>query len=149
MVKMFRCDRSRCRSRRFDRRQNNRRRRSQSSPPGKGPFPRSKKNVSGAGLYDTALLEEIYPNFHKEAPIERYLVRKSLGFITDQELMSINYQDNHKSEAPYSGYTVMRGKLDKWLAEKAVEKGSLPLYRDYGYRCDQKRPQGNRRYRQQ
>ena len=51
----------------------------------RGIFPGA-KNVSGAGLYDTALLEKIYPNFHKEAPIERYLTRKSLGFITDQEI---------------------------------------------------------------
>ena len=89
----------------------------------RGLFPGA-KNVSGAGLYDTALLEKLYPNFHKEAPVERYITRKNLGFIADHEMMTISYQDNHKAEAPYSGYSVMRGKLDKWLAEQAVKAGA-------------------------
>ena len=82
------------------------------------------KNVSGAALYDTALLEKLYPGFHCEAPVERYLTRKNLGFITGQELMSITYQDNRKSELPYKGYSVLRGRLDRWLAEQAVAAGA-------------------------
>ncbi len=82
------------------------------------------KNLSGAGLYDTAMLERLYPNFHVEAPIERYVTRKMLGFITPDQLMSISYQDDKKALAPYEGYTVLRPQLDMWLAEKAVKAGA-------------------------
>ena len=89
----------------------------------RGLYPGS-KNLSGAGLYDTEMLERLYPNFHIEAPIERYVTRKMLGFITPDQLMSISYQDDRKAAAPYTGYTVLRPQLDSWLAKKAVEAGA-------------------------
>lgn len=81
------------------------------------------KNLSGAGLYDTEMIERVFPGFYSEAPIERYVVRKMLGFITPDSLFSIAYQDDKKSEPPYAGYTVLRPQLDKYLAEKAVAAG--------------------------
>ena len=81
------------------------------------------KNFSGAGLYDTEMIERVFPDFHWEAPIERYVSRKMLGFITPDQLFSIAYQDDKKAQAPYAGYTVLRPQLDKYLAEKAVQAG--------------------------
>ncbi len=85
------------------------------------------KNASGAGLYDTKMLERVIPGFHKEAPIQRYVTRKMLGFITPEQMMSISYQDERKSQAPYSGYTVLRPELDRYLAQKAVDAGATLL----------------------
>ena len=81
------------------------------------------KNLSGAGLYDTEMIESVFPGFHMEAPIERYVSRKMLGFITPDQLFSIAYQDDKKSAPPYAGYTVLRPQLDKYLAKKAVDAG--------------------------
>ncbi|MCL1976418.1 MAG: FAD-dependent monooxygenase [Firmicutes bacterium] len=89
----------------------------------RGLFPGA-KNVSGAALYDTALLEKLYPGFYREAPVERYLTRKNLGFITEQQLLSIAYHDDNKSNLPYKGYSIQRGRLDRWLAQQAVNAGA-------------------------
>jgi electron transfer flavoprotein-quinone oxidoreductase len=82
------------------------------------------KNVSGAALYDTAFLEKLYPGFHCQAPTERYITRKNLCFITENGMTSLVYHNDSNSAPPYKGYTVCRGKLDKWLAEKAVQAGA-------------------------
>ena len=81
------------------------------------------KNFSGAGLYDTEMIERVFPDFHWEAPIERYVSRKMLGFITPDQLFSITYQDDKKARAPYTGYTILRPQLDRYLAGKAVQAG--------------------------
>ncbi|MGI5825432.1 MAG: FAD-dependent oxidoreductase [Bacillota bacterium] len=81
------------------------------------------KNFSGAGLYDTEMIEHVFPGFAYEAPIERYISRKMLGFITPEQLFSAAYQDDKKSAPPYAGYTVLRPQLDKYLADRAVKEG--------------------------
>lgn len=81
------------------------------------------KNFSGAGLYDTEMIEKVFPGFFYDAPIERYISRKMLGFITPDQLFSISYQDDKKTQPPYSGYSVLRPALDRYLAERAVKAG--------------------------
>lgn len=81
------------------------------------------KNFSGAGLYDTEMVEKVFPGFAYEAPIERYISRKMLGFITPEQLFSVAYQDDKKAQAPYAGFTVLRPQLDKYLAARAVKEG--------------------------
>lgn len=85
------------------------------------------KNLSGAGLYDTEMLEKVFPGFEREAPIERYVSRKMLGFITPNQLFSVAYQDDKKTVPPYAGYTVLRPQLDRYLAERAVRGGATLL----------------------
>ncbi len=85
------------------------------------------KNVSGGALYDTRLLERLYPGFHKTAAIERHISRRVLGFISTDHLLTMDFRCDHFSKAPYSGYTVIRPKLDQWIAQKAQDAGALLL----------------------
>lgn len=92
----------------------------------RGMYPGA-KNCSGAGLYDTEMLERVFPGFAQDAPIERYISRKMLGFITPNQLFSMAYQDDRKTDFPYAGYTVLRPQLDRYLAERAVQGGATLL----------------------
>ena len=83
------------------------------------------KNVSGAAVYGTALLEELYPGFAMNAPIERHLTRKVLGFISDEALMAIDFKNSRSALPPYNGFSVIRPKFDAWLAEQACQAGAL------------------------
>lgn len=90
----------------------------------RGEYPGA-KNVSGGALYDTQLLERLYPDFYREAAVERHISRRILGFMSPEHLMTMDFRCDHFSKAPYSGFTVIRPKLDQWLARKAKEAGAL------------------------
>ena len=84
------------------------------------------KNVTGGRLYLDPL-RTIYPELWAEAPLERPVGHELVSFIADndQATLEISSQD-FLGKAPQS-YTVLRAKLDQWLAERASEKGAMVL----------------------
>lgn len=90
----------------------------------RGEYPGS-KNVSGAALYGTRILHELTPNFWEEAPVERYLTRRVLTFISPQSSFSLDFRTTNFDQPPYNGFTVLRPKFDRWFASKAQEAGAL------------------------
>src|SRR5713226_1324759 len=83
------------------------------------------KNVSGAALYAPGLLAELLPNYWEEAPVERYLTRRMISFLGQESALSIDFRTNHFAQPPYNGFTILRPKFDRWLAEKAQQAGAL------------------------
>ena len=82
------------------------------------------KNMTGGRLYGHSL-EKIVPNFAEEAPIERTVKHEKISLKTEDGSLDIGYNSNKLSSAPESAsYTVLRGKFDQWLAEKAEEAGA-------------------------
>lgn len=80
------------------------------------------KNMTGGRLYAHSI-EKIFPDFAKEAPIERSIVREKITFIDETSSVTMDYaalEDNNKASRSYS---VLRAKFDPWLAEKAEEAG--------------------------
>jgi len=90
----------------------------------RGEFPGS-KNVSGAAMYGSAVLHELLPNFWETAPVERYVTRRILSFMSQDAALSIDYKTSQFAEAPYNAFTILRPKFDRWLAEQAVEAGAF------------------------
>ena len=90
----------------------------------RGEYPGA-KNVSGAALYGTKLLERLHPGFWQEAPVERPITRRILGLVSETSLSCLDFRSDNLSVPPFEGYTVIRPKLDRWLAEKAVEAGAV------------------------
>lgn len=90
----------------------------------RGEYPGA-KNVSGAALYGTKLLERLHPGFWQEAPVERPITRRILGLVSETSLSCLDFRSDNLSMPPFEGYTVIRPKLDRWLAEKAVEAGAI------------------------
>ncbi|WP_393971044.1 FAD-dependent oxidoreductase [Oxyplasma meridianum] len=87
-----------------------------SDPPGT-------KNVSGGVLWGHEL-DNIIPDWEKTAPVERYVKSKTVGFLTEDSSINIDFR-SRKFDENKSGYTVLRVKLDQWLAKKASESGAM------------------------
>ncbi len=82
------------------------------------------KNVSGAALYAPGLLADLLPNFWEEAPVERFLTRRVISLLGQESALSIDFRTNHFAQPPYNGFTILRPRFDRWLAEKAQEAGA-------------------------
>lgn len=78
------------------------------------------KNVTGGRLY-TYALEALMPGEWADAPLEREVTREMLMFMMAEESVVIDSAFPSKEQS----YTVLRGKLDAWLAEKAEEAGAM------------------------
>lgn len=84
------------------------------------------KTVSGGLLY-THVLKEVYGDFWREEqpPFERWISRYVLGFLGDSSATLIDYYNPKFNEPPFNSVSVLRSKLDKWLAKKAQEAGAV------------------------
>jgi electron transfer flavoprotein-quinone oxidoreductase len=84
------------------------------------------KTVSGGLLY-THVLRGLYGDFwaEEDPPFERWISRYVLGFLGDSSATLIDHYDTSFGEPPYNSVSVLRNKLDKWLAQKAQEAGAM------------------------
>jgi len=92
----------------------------------RGAFP-GEKNMFGGVLHRLTALEEVFPEFWDQAPLERHIVKKSLTFMTDETSFNVNFDTQASDRTPYNGYTVYRPKFDRWLAEEATSAGATLL----------------------
>jgi electron transfer flavoprotein-quinone oxidoreductase len=81
------------------------------------------KNLSG-GVFYSRIMEEIFPDFLKEAPIERHIGRNIVSFLNPTSAFNIDYWDQRLSD-PVNAVSVLRAKLDAWLAQKCEEAGVM------------------------
>lgn len=89
----------------------------------RGEYPGA-KNMFGGVLYCRGL-EELIPEFWKEAPVERPVTRWALSFLTPDSSVSMEYKDTRSGIPPYNAFTVSRAKFDRWYAGKAEEAGVI------------------------
>src|SRR5260370_253012 len=82
------------------------------------------KNVSGAALYAHGLLADLLPNYWEEARVERFLNRRVIALLGQESALSIDFRTNHFAQPPYNGFTILRPKFDRWLADKAQQAGA-------------------------
>ncbi|MGC8609674.1 MAG: FAD-dependent oxidoreductase, partial [Thermoplasmata archaeon] len=85
--------------------------------------PPGTKNVSGAVLWGDDLAK-VVPEWEHSAPIERYVSRKEIAFLTEKSKISIGFNSEDLFEKK-SGKIIVRGKFDQWLAKKAKDAGSM------------------------
>ncbi len=76
------------------------------------------KNVFGGAIYTTAT-KEIFPNFEKEAPVERRNIEHNFAILGEEDSTTITYRKNDNSS-----YSVIRAKFDRWAAEEAKKAGA-------------------------
>ena len=81
------------------------------------------KNLSG-GVFYSRVMEEIFPDFLKEAPIERHIKRNIISFLNPTSAVNIDYWDQRLTD-PINAVSVLRAKLDAWLAKKCEEAGVM------------------------
>ena len=81
------------------------------------------KNLSGGLLWGNDLAR-ILPNWWREMPVERHIVRKRFGVLTADSAASFDLQEGGWNQEPYAAHTVLRSRTDAWLAKKAEEVGA-------------------------
>jgi electron transfer flavoprotein-quinone oxidoreductase len=94
----------------------------------RGAFP-GEKNMFGGVLHRLTALEDVFPEFWNQAPLERHIVKKNLSFMTDEEFFNVSFDTQESDRPPYNGYTIFRPRFDNWLAEEAVKAGATLLTR--------------------
>jgi len=81
------------------------------------------KNLSGGILWGHDL-SRILPNWWREMPVERHLVRKRFGILTGESAVSFDLEEGSWNREPYVAHSVLRARTDGWLAKKAEEAGA-------------------------
>lgn len=79
------------------------------------------KNLSGGVLY-SAVMEQVFPDFLAQAPIERRIDRNQLCFLNAGSWVAVDYADARLAAAG-SAVTVLRARLDAWLAAQCELAG--------------------------
>jgi len=94
----------------------------------RGAFP-GEKNMFGGVLHRLPTLEEIFPDFWSQAPLERHIVKKGVTFMTGESSFTTMIEAGSFDRPPYNGYTVFRPRFDRWLADEAVSAGATLITR--------------------
>ena len=76
------------------------------------------KNMYGGIMYSHAL-NDIFPNFLNEAPIERITKKHNYLILTENEAVGISYSDKLLNSENNISFTAIRSKFDKWCVEEA------------------------------
>ncbi|HHS48496.1 MAG TPA: FAD-dependent oxidoreductase, partial [Desulfurella acetivorans] len=89
----------------------------------RGTFPGA-KNVMG-GIFYRKALDDLIPEFYKEAPLERHIIEQKMWFISEDSVFSMGTRSEKFNKEPYNCFSVFRAKFDKWFAQKVQEAGAL------------------------
>ena len=83
------------------------------------------KNLSGGVLY-CRVMEQVWPHFASQAPVERVITRNCLTFLNDRSSVTIDYRDERLAN-PVNAVSVLRARLDAWLAEQCEKAGATVM----------------------
>jgi electron transfer flavoprotein-quinone oxidoreductase len=83
------------------------------------------KNLSGGVLY-SRVMEDLWPDFVHEAPVERIITRNCLTFLNARSHVSIGYHDERLAD-PVNAVSVLRARLDAWLGEQCEQAGATVM----------------------
>lgn len=83
------------------------------------------KNLSG-GVFYCRVMEQAIPGFVDRAPVERRITRNTISFLNATSHVNIDYYDRRLAE-PVNAVSVLRAKLDPWLAEMCEDAGVMVM----------------------
>ena len=89
----------------------------------RGSFPGS-KNMYGGVVYPR-ILDQLHPEWWLEAPIQRWVTRRSTMILTDTQALTVDFRSAAWGAPPYNGATAYRPDWDHWLAGKAEADGAV------------------------
>jgi electron transfer flavoprotein-quinone oxidoreductase len=80
------------------------------------------KNLTGGRIY-LSPVRSLLPDLWKDAPLERHVTKELLTLMGEANSTTIECYSDRFNREPYPSYTVLRAKLDRWLADRVSEKG--------------------------
>jgi electron transfer flavoprotein-quinone oxidoreductase len=84
------------------------------------------KNVTGGRLY-LSPIRDLYPELWESAPFERPVTRELLTMVGDGAQTTVEIASDQFSQPAPQSYTVLRARLDQWLADQVMEKGAMVI----------------------
>lgn len=92
----------------------------------RGEYPGS-KNMFGGILYST-VLNRLIPDFWKEAPVERHIIRRRYSLLSKDSEVAFDLKFDAFNNPPYNNsFTVLRARFDRWFAKKAEGAGAFVI----------------------
>lgn len=85
------------------------------------------KNMTGGRLYAHSL-KKVFPDFEKEAPLERKICHERISLMTGDSNFTIDFSSGAMEDESQASYSVLRGPFDQWLASKAEDAGAEAIY---------------------
>lgn len=80
------------------------------------------KNMTGGVLYGP-VLNNLIPDFAREAPVERHISRHVITFLSEKSSLSLDF--NMSGTGEHNGFSVLRAKFDRWFAQKVEQAGAI------------------------
>ena len=80
------------------------------------------KNITGGRIY-LSPLQSYLPDLWKDAPLERHVTKEILTLMGETNSTTLELYSDRFNHDPYSSYTILRARFDRWLADVVSEKG--------------------------
>lgn len=89
----------------------------------RGEYPGA-KNLFG-GILFTTVLNQLVPEFWKQAPVERHVIGRRFSFLNQLSELAVHFSSQRFDQPPFNNsFIVLRSRFDRWFAEKAAEAGA-------------------------
>ena len=82
------------------------------------------KGMFGGRVYAWAL-QDLLPEWAKDCPVERYVVRENLAFLTEDSSLGVSFESPKLTQGRTASFTALRSAFDSWLAKKAQDVGAM------------------------
>ncbi len=82
------------------------------------------KNMFGGRIYAWPLFD-LVPDWTKDCPVERYVTKEMMAFLTADASLGLTFDSPKLSEGKAASFTALRPKFDAWLAKKAEDAGAM------------------------
>src|SRR5437870_659518 len=82
------------------------------------------KGMFGGRVYAWPLVD-LLPDWAKDCPVERSVVRENLAFLTEDASLTVSFDSPKLAQGRGTSFTALRAKFDAWLAKKAQDAGAM------------------------
>jgi electron transfer flavoprotein-quinone oxidoreductase len=79
----------------------------------------------GGVLFSSDIISQLIPEFRKDAPLERYLSRQRLSFLSEKSSICLDLRLARYSYPLHNDYIVLRAPFDRWFAHKVEQAGGI------------------------
>jgi len=82
------------------------------------------KNMMGGVIFREAT-QAVFGDFWETAPVERPVIEQRLWMLGKDSVVTAGYRTAEFGRPPYNAFTVLRARLDPWLAQQAEDAGAF------------------------
>jgi electron transfer flavoprotein-quinone oxidoreductase len=89
----------------------------------RGSYPGA-KNMWGGAFFGPQM-NQLFPGFWEEAPVERFVHRHVISFLTGEDSLAVDFKTAGHEDRSKQSFIMLRAKFDRWMAEKVDAAGVI------------------------